>query len=369
VTRALLRHGGARHRWTLVLDGAAAEAADLPDADRVVVETRHAVVDAASADGARSLPDLWRMSRAVSSRRFDLVIFPTVYSFVPVFSGASVLVVYHDALPEAMPRLVLGTRRAEILWRAKSLMACWRANLLATVSEASAAAIREHLPVGQRPMAVLTEGWPDLFTTVPAEGDAAIVGKFVPPGSRYVLAVGAASPHKRMPELVTAFGAIADEPAHADLMLVMVGAARKGRFASYRGQVESAVAAIGPAGARVVRTDFISDTELAALYRQALFVVVPSLAEGFGLPALEAMASGVPLLVADIPPLREVCGPASEYFEDPAELGPKLRSLARDAARRAELRAAGLERLKLHGWDEGARRLLDFIERAGISNG
>jgi glycosyltransferase involved in cell wall biosynthesis len=169
-----------------------------------------------------------------------------------------------------------------------------------------------------------------------------------------------------MPELVRAFGAIAGEPAHADLMLVMVGAARKGRFASYRGKVESAVQDIGSAGARVVRTDFVPDSELAALYRKALCVVVPSLAEGFGLPALEAMASGAPLLLADIAPLREVCGPAAEYFTDPSDIGAKLGDLARDAPRREALRAAGFERLKLHGWDEGARRLLAFVESAGI---
>jgi glycosyltransferase involved in cell wall biosynthesis len=361
VTRALLKLDGG-HQWSLVLDKGAARAADLPETRRIVVPTGEAVVDAASAEGARSVRDLWRMSRALSSPDFDAVIFPTVYSFVPVLSRARVMVIYHDAMPEAMPRLVLGTRRAEMLWRAKSLMACWRANVLATVSDASAAAIRAHLPVGRRPLVVLTEGWSPIFTAVADSGDAAVVEQVVPRGCRFVLSVGTASPHKRMAELVRAFGEIASRPENLDLALVMVGAARKSRFASARGKVQAAVESIGPAGERVVRTDYLPDSALAALYRTAACVAVPSLAEGFGLPALEAMASGCPILASDTPALKEVCGPAAEYFSDLADLGPTLGRLVNDPARLGALRRAGRERLALYGWDEAARRLLKALD-------
>ena len=102
LTRALLR-AGSGHRFTLVVDSGAAAADDLPDAPRVVVDTGEAVVHAAASDASRSPRDLWGMSRALSATAFDVVLFPTLYSYVPVLSRGHVTVVVHDAMPETMP--------------------------------------------------------------------------------------------------------------------------------------------------------------------------------------------------------------------------------------------------------------------------
>src|SRR6185503_7967172 len=102
---------------------------------------------------------------------------------------------------------------------------------------------------------------------------------------------------------------------------------------------------------------------LAALYRRAECVVLPSLMEGFGLPALEAMSSGTPLIVARNPALEEVCGDAAEYVDDIGALPTILGRVLGDGSRRAALGRAGLERAGQFSWDEAARRLLAAFER------
>lgn len=366
LTRALLR-AGSRHRFTLVLDSGAARAGDLPDAPTLVVPTGHAVVEAASARGSRSLTDLWRMGSALSDPRFDAIVFPTNYSFVPVRRGPHVILVIHDALPEKMPRVVLGSRKNELFWTLKSRVACWRADQIATVSETSAREIRRYLPVGRRPIGVLTEGISPIFSAVPTADDTTLVEAATGGPGPYVLFVGGLSPHKRVPDLVRAFGAIAARPEHRRLRLVLAGPGSVDSFEADTSGMTDALSAIGDSRPRVVTTGFVSDQALAALYRSAEALVLPSAAEGFGLPALEAMASGTPLVVARTPALEEVCGDAAAYVEEMPALAGALLDVLHDAAGREARRALGLSRVARFGWDEGARRLLALLDHAGCN--
>jgi glycosyltransferase involved in cell wall biosynthesis len=98
---------------------------------------------------------------------------------------------------------------------------------------------------------------------------------------------------------------------------------------------------------------YVAKNDLAELYRGAAALVLPSRFEGFGLPVLEAMACGTPVVAAPVPALREVAGDAAVYAEPP--LADALRQAI---AERDRLRAAGLERAKLFSWEETARRTL-----------
>lgn len=358
LTRALLR-ARSGHEITLVVDSGAAAAPDLPDAPRLFAPTSHSVVDAAAAAGARSPSDLWKMGAALSSRAFDAVLFPTVYSFVPLVSRAHVTVVIHDAMPETVPNLVLGSARARVLWRAKTWLACRRANVIATVSEASAAEIRRHLPVPRRTeLIVLTEGADAVFTARGTAEDSANIARWIAPGEPYVLYVGGLSPHKRVPALIRAFGAVAARPAHHALKLILAGPGSLDSFRSDGTEIGAALDALGPMRSRVMRTDFVADAVLASLYRQASCVVLPSMVEGFGLPALEAMACGAPLLVARTPALEELCGNAAAYVESIDHLADRLAGLLTDTVTQQRLRSAGPLRAARFSWDEAARRWL-----------
>jgi glycosyltransferase involved in cell wall biosynthesis len=364
-TRALLR-ARSPHRFTLVLDSGAAAATDLPDVPRIVARTSEAVVAAAGATGARSAPDLLRMGAALSRRRFDAVVFPTLYSFVPVVSRAHVTVVVHDAMAETLPEMVLGSTRARLLWKAKTWLACRRANTLATVSEASGGEIRRRLPLPSgTDLLVLTEGADPVFTATAGLADRGERDRWVGADDPYVLYVGGLSPHKRVAALVRAFGRVAAEPQHARLKLVLAGPGNTDSFRADDDRIVAALEALGETARRVVRTGFVPDAALAALYRGAACVVLPSIVEGFGLPALEAMACGAPTLVARTPALQEVCADAVAYFDDIEGLADELARLLDDDVRRAQLRTLGPRRSRDFSWDEAARRWLSSIPASG----
>jgi glycosyltransferase involved in cell wall biosynthesis len=345
----------------LVLDSGAAAATDLPDVKHRVVRTSRAVVAAATVDGSRAPIDIVRMMVSLSSG-FDAVVFPSNYSFVPVAPGPRVAVVVHDALPEAMPETTLGSRRARVLWALKNRFALWRADVIATVSEASADEIRRRLPIQGRPLTVLTEGAASVFSPQALLNDGDLVREAVGDRRRFLLYVGGISPHKRVPELVEAFGRVSRLASNRDLHLVLAGAGSLDGFAADGTRLSDAIAALGSDGDRVVRTGFVPDATLAALYRRADCVVLPSLMEGFGLPALEAMASGAPLVVTRTPALEELCGEAAEYADGIEHLSAAIARVLGSDERGSWLRRQGPLRAARFSWDEAARRLLASIE-------
>jgi len=118
--------------------------------------------------------------------------------------------------------------------------------------------------------------------------------------------------------------------------------------------------------ARVVHAGCLSDAELKALYQQALGLVFPSLYEGFGLPPLEAMACGCPVVAAHAGALPEVCGEAALYVDPTSttSIEAALLRLATEPAERERLRAAGLARAATFTWRRSAGQLLSEVGAA-----
>jgi glycosyltransferase involved in cell wall biosynthesis len=126
------------------------------------------------------------------------------------------------------------------------------------------------------------------------------------PGRPYLLAVGNLQPRKNLVRLVEAFGALVHGRGH-DVDLVIVG--------PWHFRAEDIVQAAAPVADRVHFTGYVTDRQLAACYRGSAVFVFPSLYEGFGLPAIEAMAHGVPMACSDAGSLPEVCGDAAVLFD------------------------------------------------------
>lgn len=115
----------------------------------------------------------------------------------------------------------------------------------------------------------------------------------------------------------------------------------------------------------VTHVGYVSDEELKALYENAACFVYPSFYEGFGLPPLEAMASGCPVLVSAAASLPEVCGDAAVYCNphDPADIAGKVRMVMADAELRGKMRNEGIARAKTFSWEKCAREFWSEIEK------
>ena len=178
--------------------------------------------------------------------------------------------------------------------------------------------------------------------------------------SEYVLAVGSIQPRKNIARLVRAYSGLRRERGRSNLpQLVLVG-----KQAWLYGETLRAVEEEGVRDC-VRMTGYVSEGDLPALYTGALCFAYPSYFEGFGLPPLEAMRCGTPVLVGDRTSLPEVVGDAA-LTADPFDTASLARALARlidDAALRAELRARGLKRASAFDWRDTARMTLQVYRR------
>jgi len=176
---------------------------------------------------------------------------------------------------------------------------------------------------------------------------------------RYGLHVGTLEPRKNIGHLLEAWRLLGELMEDRPVLVLCGGYGW--RTGAIRRQVEAAVAA---GWAR--HPGYVTSGQLAALYRQAEVVVFPSLYEGFGLPAIEALAAGTPLVCSDIPALREVAAEAALYApaDRPDLLAERLHRVLTDTGERQRLNAAGGARRAAFSWPESARRTLQVWREA-----
>ena len=182
---------------------------------------------------------------------------------------------------------------------------------------------------------VVNPGIPDLPDVTDTEGARAL-SRLLPSGtSRFCLAVGTAEPRKDLPGLVRAFGEVASR--HGDVSLVLAGPP------GWDEERLSSVIAASPARARIVRTGWVEQADLAALLAGATVLAYPSLYEGFGFPPLQAMRAGVPVVSTRAGSLPEILGDGA-LMVDPGDhdaLVQALDACVTDESLRARLVQAG----------------------------
>jgi glycosyltransferase involved in cell wall biosynthesis len=244
----------------------------------------------------------------------------------PLHSPAPLVVTIHDLAvlrhPEAFNRWTRRYSRTFLPRLARS------ATRVIAVSEFTARETVELLGVDETRVRVIPHGVEDPFEPLgaAAEGD-------------YVLAVGTLEPRKNLPRVVLA-------AERASVELRVVGAPGWGEVG-----VETA--------------GFVSDDELARLYRGAACLVYPSVYEGFGLPVLEAMACGTPVVTSRNTALAELAGGAG-VLVDPLDVEAIAAGIAEAARRREELRAAGLERAQAFTWEAAAHATAEVYHEAAV---
>ena len=347
--------------YVLVIDEQSAAEADLPAAASVrKVALSRSPGEAASAESYRPPTDLIRLGAAVSRARFDAFLFPSVYTYFPSL-GVPTVVGLHDAIADDFPELTLPSRRARTFWQAKQKLAISRARRLFTVSESARAEISRRLGIAPDRLAVVPEAPDAVFTPCdPARIEAARTAAGLGLGEPYLLYAGGVSPHKDIGTLLDAYARLADAPR-----LVIAGALEGDAYLSAAAAVRERIAALD-LGARVLLPGFVPDDTLAALYSGASVVALPSLAEGFGLPAVEAAACGAPVVLSDIPAHRESLGDDALFFppRDAAVLAERLGHLLGSDMLRRSLAERGHARVARYTWDAAAEALLALVHEA-----
>jgi glycosyltransferase involved in cell wall biosynthesis len=304
------------------------------------------------------------MSRSVRGSEVDAFLFPSAYSYFPVLRVPTVVGV-HDLIAETFPELTLPTRRARGLWRLKTAIAIRRARRLFTVSEASRDLLSESFGIERDRLAVVPEAPDPVFSPRPAKRVATeLEGLGVDPAEGFILYAGGISPHKSIETLVDAYDLLRRSREELP-RLILVGELDDDPYLSAGGALKTRISALG-LEEHVVFPGFVPDETLACLYSGAIAVAIPSLAEGFGLPAVEAAACGAPTVLSDIPAHRETLGDAAMYFKpkDSPALARVLGTLVDDPALRHSL--GGRERQAVAGltWDAAANRLGELIHAA-----
>ena len=365
-TRELVTHVVSEHpahEYTLLVDRATAVASRFPAGARVVVvDTDEAPTAAASAAGARSLRDLWRMARAAARVPAHVLFFPAVYSFFPVLRRVPTLVTFHDVIAESHPRLVFPGARSRLFWTAKSWMARRQADRMVTVSAHARARIAAAFGRGEETIDVIPEGPADVFRPIRdlRARNAALARYGLPPAAPLVLYVGGISPHKNLDGLLHAFARL-PAPAH----LAIAGDYSQDSFLGCHPQLLDLRARLG-LDARVTFTGFVPDEDLALLYNAATVLALPSFDEGFGLPAVEAMACGLPVAASRAGSLPEVVGDAGLFFDprDPAEIAATLARILEEAELRGGLAAQATQRASRFTWSAAAAQAVRLFESA-----
>lgn len=246
-------------------------------------------------------------------------------------------VVIHDAATVRVPDAY--TRAFRLSYRVLMPALGKRADSVMTVSDFSRRELDACWGIAADGVDVVAEGGEHLLRE-PA--DVTVLERHGLRPQAYLLAVGSMAPHKNLTALLRAVSS----PTVLPIDLVIAGGSNSRIFSDVD----------FPVSTRVRRLGYINDRELRALYESALAFVFPSRYEGFGLPPLEAMACGCPVVSSAAASLPEVCGDAALLVDlhDPMALRRAIQRILTEPMLRDGLRAAGLRRAAQFGWQRAA---------------
>lgn len=279
-------------------------------------------------------------SQKIKERQIALMHFP--HYNVPVSFRGDYAVTVHDLTHIVFPEFMGASAKSKY---ARFLMshALRNARHIFTVSEYSKKDILDHFAVSSDHITVTYNAIDDEFYQKDSADYSYLYEKYgIPSSGKKILYVGNLKPHKNLNVLLGAAQLLNDE-----IYLILTGKTFKNP------DFEKKEQDIGLSG-RIIRTGFISKAELIDLYNLADLFVFPSLYEGFGIPPLEAMACGTPVIAANNSSIPEVLGDAAILFDagDPVELAEKIRQVLSDSNLYNSLVAKGLLRSRVFSWSK-----------------
>lgn len=305
------------------------------------------------------------MPYLILRERIDVMHFP--HFNVPIFCPVKFIVTIHDLILTKFP-----TARASTLgpamYRLKNLgykitirLAVRRAKRIIAVSEFTKKDIVDNFHVAPEMIEVTYEGIAPLDHAAEAGKDddkKTLLGYNI--HSPYLLYVGNAYPHKNLESLIDVFSKIKEKNKNLQLVLV-------GKEDYFYLRLKKQVRRLGHEGAipSVIFAGYVPDSELASLYRNAICYVFASFYEGFGLPPLEAMAYGCPVVSSNRASMPEILSDAAVYFDPSRHLDMQrtIEAVVADVRLREDMARRGFERIKKYDWLSCAKKTLEIYNR------
>ena len=286
-------------------------------------------------------------------------LFHAPHYVLPAAIHCNSVVTIHDCIHLMFPQY-LPNRMAYAYARAQMWTAAHRSDCILTVSDASKRDILHLFNIPPEKIVVVYNAIDAHFSLTPPPDAVARVRERYQLDHRFLLYVGNIKPHKNLVRLIEAFSELRTGDLE-DLKLLIIGDEISKlpalRHAVHRHKLHKHVRFLG----------YVPDDQLAVLYRLAAVFVFPSLYEGFGLPPLEAMASGTPVVVSNVSSLPEVVGDAA-VLVDPHDIDSivdGLRCVLTNPTRADEMRRKGLERAREFSWERSVARTLEVYKRIG----
>lgn len=287
------------------------------------------------------------LPKLLKSLNPDLVHFP--HFNVPIFYRGKYVVTIHDLIHQHF-QMKRATTHDPLTYKIKKFgykkvfsSAVCHAEKIITPSEFIKKQLLQEWCVNSHQIVVTPEGVEANFLELLKYPEVQEIKK------PYLFYVGNAHPHKNIPALIKAFEIVKN--MYPDLSLVLSGPSHH-----FWEQIKKES---HPRG--VIFTGFVSEKELATLYKNALAFIMPSLEEGFGIPLLEAMAAGCPVVTSNVASLPEVGGDACLYFDPKREsdMVEKMIQVVGDEKLRKDLIKKGQERYKQFSWERLAKQTLE----------
>lgn len=304
-----------------------------------------------------SIQQQWIVPKQLRDMRAWLYHSP--YYLMPYRTGVPAVLTCYDLIPLIYPQYFSAAQR--LIYRLAHFLGLKTARAILSISEATRSDLVRHFHIDPQRIVVTPLGADAHFTPQPPNRIAEVRQRRVLP-ERYVLYFGSNKPHKNLVRLVQAWKLRISDSGFRNARLVIAG--------QWDERYDEAKQLVEQAGVkdRVVFTGPVSDADLPALYSGATLFVFPSLYEGFGLPALEAMACGTPVACSNTSSLPEVVGEAALTF-DPLSVEAIAQTIHRalsDADLRADRRQKGLERAAQFTWERTAQQTLQVYETCRV---
>lgn len=272
---------------------------------------------------------------------------------VPFYQPRKAVATIHDILPVLHPEIF--GRKARVYYRHALSLGTKRLGAVIVASQHTKGDLVRHLPVDPARVTVIPEGVSPRFRPIRDAGALSAVRQRYALPRHFVLHIGTIEPRKNLARLIRACRALRRRGMPHSLVL----AGGKGWLSD---DVVEEARRGGPDD--VIFTGFVRHEDIPFLYSAADAFAYPSLYEGFGIPPLEAMAAGIPVVCSNRSSLPEVVGDAALLVdpEDEQAIAAALEEAIRNEKLRARMRRAGLERAALFSWENAARRTLSLYE-------